>query len=322
MFRRHSVFLPLTALFFSSFSLLEAQTVSTTPVGYRTDAIPAGNTAYAPSFVHADTYVGTITSLTESGANTIVDCADFSGNAAGSLDQGSLYPAYYLEITQSGDKEGYIFDIISNTTSGVTVSGLLSSGFSLAGTESVTIRKHMTVGDVFTSATSSLTAYSDSVKLFNGDGTISVLYWDGSQWTPDFANNHSTKPVYPGAGFLTSFASSVDLTVNGHVKTTKTKVPVYAGLVNLVGCMAPSDSDVDGFNGTASLQAYSDSVKVVSQDGNFSTQGTYYSDGSVMTRDFATNHGAESFTGHNAALFSVGSDSYITCNAGYESGED
>ena len=312
-------YFPLVLLTIASPGLLQAHTVSTAPVGYRTNTIPAGNTAYAPSFVHADSFVSNISSLTESGTNTIVTLSDATLTAS-AYNEGSSYPAYYLEITQSGDKEGYVFDIISNTASSVTVSSLLSSGFSLAGTESVVIRKHMTVGDVFSGSTDSLTAYSDSVKFFNDDGSITTLYWDGLQWTPDFSTNHSAKPVYPGEGFLTSFAGSVNLTVSGHVKTTKTRVPVYAGLVNLVGSMAPSDSDIDCFNCQSTFQAYSDSLKVVSQDGNFSTQGTYYSDGSAMTRDFATNHGAESFSGHNAALFSVGSDTYIICDEGYTGG--
>ena len=321
MSKKPTTLISVAILLMASFGLLQAQTVSTTPVGYRTDTIPAGNTAYAPSFVNADTYAGTITLLNESGPNTIVTCADFSAITAGSLDEGTLYPAYYLEITESGNKEGYVFDIISNTTTGVTVSGLLSSDFSLTGTESIVIRKHLTLNDVFASATSSFTAYSDSVKFFNDDSTISVLYWDGTKWTPDFSANHSTKPIYPGEGFLTSFASSVPVTISGHVKTTKTKIPIFAGLVNLVGCMAPSDSNFNSFDTINAFQAYSDSIKKVSRDGNFSNQGTYYTDGNKMTRNFSDNHGSETFIGSSAALFSVGSDMYITCNEAFIVGQ-
>ena len=123
--------------------------------------------------------------------------------------------------------------------------------------------------------------------------------------------------LFIGEGFLTSFASSVSLTINGHVKTTKTKVPVHAGLVNLVGCLAPSDTTVDGLNATSSLVPYSDTVRVVSQDGNFTTQSTYYTDGSMMTKDFATNSGSDSFVGHNSALLSAGSNTYITLPAAF-----
>ena len=306
----------------SSVSLLTAQTVSTTPVGYRTDTIPAGNIPYAPSFVHADTFNGQISSLSEAGGLTTVTFTE-STLTATALDEGTFYPAYYLEVTETGAYEGYSFDIISNTASTVTVSGLLSSGFglsssqTLAGTESVAIRKHMTVGDIFSDATSALTAYSDTVKFFNDDNTITLLYWDGTMWTPDFSANHTNKPIYPGEGFLTSFAGSVSLTTNGHVKTTKTKVPVKAGLVNLVGSLAPSDTTVDGLNAVSALVPYSDSVRVVSQDGNFTTQKTYYTDGSQMTTNFTGNDGSDVLQGHNSALFSAGSNTYITLPAAF-----
>ncbi len=311
-----------TLLAFLSVTSVNGQSVSTTPVGYRTDTIPAGSTAYAPSFVHTDTFVGQISSLSESGGNTVVTLTE-SSLTASALDEGSIYPAYYLEVTETGSKEGYVFDIISNTASSVTVSGLLASGFgldgneTLSGSETIVIRKHMTVADIFAGSTGSLVAYSDSVKLFNDDSSITLLYWDGTMWTPNFVADHSYKPIYPGEGFLTSFASSVSLTINGHVKTTKTKVPVVAGLVNLVGNLAPSDTDINGFNANTTLQAYSDSVKIVSQDGSFTTQNTYYTTGSVMTHDFSTDHGGDSVTGHNAALFSVGSSAYITLPAAY-----
>lgn len=300
----------------TSINFLSAQNVSTSPVGYRTDTIPAGNMPYAPSFVHADAFAGTISGLAESGGNTVVSLAG-AALTTSTYDEGSNFPAYYLEITESGSSEGYSFDIISNTADSVTVKGLLSSSFSLAGTENVVVRKHMTIGDIFSGSTASLTSYSDSVKIFNSDNTITLLYWDGSVWTPDFANDRSLKPIYPGRGFLTSFAGSVELTVDGNVKTTKTKVPVYAGQVNLIGTLAPSDTDIDGFNAITTLQAYSDSIKVVSLDGTFSTQGTYYTDGSQMTRDFSSDHGTESIEGHSSALLSAGSNFYLTLPAAY-----
>ena len=313
-------YIPLVLPVLTSLGLLQAQTVSTTPVGYRTDTIPAGNNPYAPTFVHADSFVSNISSLTESGTNTIVTLSDATLTAS-AYDEGSSYPAYYLEITEEGTNEGYVFDIVSNTTNTVTVSGLLtsgsallSSGFSLTGTESVAIRKHMTLSDLFTGATG--LSLADSLKFFKSNGTYMQYFWDGSKWTSDFVADDSSCVIYPGTGFIGVFSQSVTLTSTGHVKSTKTKVPLYSGAINFVSPLAPSDTTIGGHQATDTLDL-AESIKVFNQDGSLSTKGEYFYDGSKMTKDFTNDHSSDSFKGHNASLVTVGSDKYITFPAAY-----
>lgn len=303
----------LATLLLGSFGLLQAQTVSTTPVGYRTDTIPAGNNPYAPTFVHADSFAGSMSSLSESGSNTIITL-DNATLTASAFDEGSTYPNYYLEITQSGSTEGYLFDIVSNSTTTVTVSGLLASGFSLAGTESVVIRKHMTIGDLFSGATG--LNLSDTLKFFNSNGTSTQFFWDGSKWSSNFVNDDTNRVIYPGTGFIGVFSQNVLLTSTGHVKTTKTKVPLYGGAINFVSPLAPSNTTIGGHNATEAL-ALSESIMVFNQDGSLSTKGQYFYDGSKMTKDFVNDHASDGFNGHNASLISVGSDKYITFPAAY-----
>lgn len=295
-------------------SVLSAQTVSTDPVGYRTDTINAGNVAFAPTFVNANSAVSSISGLSENGGNTTISLSNAS-LSVGAYDESSAFSLYYIEIT-SGANEGYVFDIISNTASDVVVEGNLSTDFGISN-ESVAIRKHLTIKDIFAGSESALAAYSDSVKFFNDDGSTTVYYWIGTSWSSDFFTNHDDKPVYPGNGFIATFGSNVELTVSGTVKTTATKVPVYAGLINFIASMQPSDTDVGSLNGVAAFAAYSDSMKKFSSDGSLTPGKTYYSIGTSMSSDFFTNEDSDAVDGASAMLVAVGSDMYMTLPAAY-----
>ena len=293
---------------------IAAETVSTDPVGYRSTALPSGNIPFAPSFVHANSYnaqTGGIVENAESSTVTLVDGA----MSVGVYDEGATYPVYYLEITEVGSDQGYVFDVISNTATTVTVAGLLTSDFSLSGDETVAIRKHMTIGDVFQGA--ALQAYADSVQFYNEDGSTSQFFWDGLMWTPDFAANHSDRPVYPGHGFMVTLAAPSNLTLTGTVKTTATKVPVYAGVINFIASLAPSDAIIGELGFVSVLQAYADSVKMFSQDGMLSTDGLYYSDGIKMTKDFSSDNGSDEIKGDNSFLVTVSGNKYITLPPAY-----
>ena len=295
-------------------SLASAQSSATTnPVGYRTDTIPAGNTPYAPSFVHEDAYAGQMSALVESAGNTTVTILN-GAMTADAFNEGATFPAYYLEITEPGSDQGYVFDVISNTADEVVVAGLLSSGFFLSGDETIAIRKHLTLGDIFDGAKGLSPA--DSIKLFNDDGATSQFFWDGAQWTADFVNDDSVLPIYPGTGFMATFSSSVTITITGTVKTTDTKVPLYAGVINFISALAPSDTTVDGLNATASLDL-SESIKVFSQDGSLAVSAEYFYDGAQMTKDFVNDGGGDGLVGSNSFLVTVGADKYLSIPAAY-----
>jgi hypothetical protein len=143
----------------------------------------------------------------------------------------------------------------------------MSTDFSLDGDETIAIRKHMTIGDIFEGSTGQLQAFADSVKIFADDGSTSSLFWDGVKWTADFVSDNSARPVYPGNGFIAAFGGSVDVTLTGSVKATATKVPVYAGVLNFVTAIAPSDTTVGDLDLVSVLVPFSENIKVLSQDG-------------------------------------------------------
>lgn len=292
-------------------------TTYTTPSGYTSSTIPAGNNPFAPGLTHDDTHSATMIGIVESGTDTTISFAPSSFTAA-EFDAGTLYPLYYLEITDPGaaGNQGYVFDVLSNTDFKIVVPVRLGTDFGLSGTEQITVRKHMTVGDLFESATG-LAAFSDSVKFFHDDNTTTSLFWDGTNWTPDFATDHSTFPIYPGSGFLTVFGGEVNVTVFGAVKTTPTKVPVYGGAINFVSGLTPVDTTVGDLNLVPSLAPFSENIKMFNQDGTLSELASYFTDGLVMTKDFATDHGADPVSNSDSFLLNVGSDKYWTVPAAY-----
>ena len=296
-------------------SSASAQTTATTdPVGAKQVTIPAGNYPFSPVFVHANSFVGDISGLSESSGKTtvVLSGASFSPDE---FAQGS-FVRYYLEITSvPGDSslEGYGFDIATNSSSAVTVYGLLDSGFGIPSGSSVVIRKHMTISDVFENAEASLTAFGDSVKFFNDDGSSISLFYTGNAWSSDFSTDESDFPVYPGSGFLTVFSSEISFSPTGSVKTTKTKIPVYAGALNFVGSLAPQDTIAGDLGYQQSFLPFGDSAKLFTLDGNLGNITSLFaiSDSTVST-DFSTSANDMPIEGETSRLVSVGSDKYLT----------
>lgn len=295
-----------------------AAVADTVPVGFNTISVTAGNNPIAPTFVHPDSVATVASAFVENPgageteitlANVILTTNEFGPSAA--------FPAYYLEITEAGSNQGYAFDIVSNTATKVTVTGLLTTDFSLSGTESIAIRKHMTIGDLFSASTSSLTAFSDSVKFFNSDGSTTSLFWDGTKWTSDTVADDSASPIYPGEGFLTVFGSAVDIVTTGTVKTTQSKVPVFASQLNLVAGVKPVDTTVGALGLVATLDIGSENIKVFQQNGSLAEDASYFTDGNVVTKDFVHDHGTDSIAGSSAFLLNVSSDKYWTAPAPY-----
>ena len=208
-------------------------------VGYNKISAPLGSSFQSFNFVNQSAYKGSIGSV--SGATLSLNgmsgvSADQWGTTDGLPDgEPAGIPQYYLEVT-SGEFAGYNFDIVSNTTSQVTLDSAPPSGVLGA---SVEVRRHITLGQIAIGS-SGLTSNVDSATIFNPDGSQLDVSWDGTNWID--LNNFvygDLYVIYPGTGFVLNTASQVNLNNTGLVKKTPTVVPVFPGAVNLVSTMKP-----------------------------------------------------------------------------------
>jgi hypothetical protein len=64
------------------------------------------------------------------------------------------------------------------------------------------------------------------------------------------------------------------------VQTVNTAVPLYGGIVNLVGNQVPGSSvKIQSLGITSVLAPYSDAISTYQTNGNFGTDSVYFSDG-------------------------------------------
>jgi len=246
-----------------------AQTVSTPVVGFNKLTFPAGNSAHTASFIKANVFQGTASSKT---ANSLTA----SSASFGSLGPVSGLSTHYVKIT-SGALQGYVFDILSNTSTSVTVDGSLAAA---EATPSFVIRPHVKASDLFKNNTS-LSIGSDTLTLFNANGTSTVLLWVGSDsstgWVDPVSEAEVDAVVYPGQGFILTAVTGGTFNYQGIVETTPTVIPLFAGAVNLVSPANPS-------TGSKSLQLLglgdnmavgSDTVEFWSTNGSLASSGVY-----------------------------------------------
>ncbi|MEK7953505.1 hypothetical protein [Luteolibacter soli] len=281
-----------TTLLGALFAFGVANAATTTPVGYYAyDGIGGGNICI-PSFVNPAAFSGALTAA--SGATLTVAANSLTANA---YNQGAVYKKFYAEIT-SGPNAGVVLDIVSNTTNVVTL-GFNISGLGLTGTETITIRPHVTLKSFLSSAEASLNAFSDSATFY-ANGTFQTYYYGGdggTGWSSDFATaDGSDRPVPPGTGFVLGLAANVRLTITGEVKAPDTFVQLVGGVVNIVGPVNPLVGDSVNLSNTGfeRLAAFSDSVTIY-QPGPLSVFKTYYpiygpfpGDPGVLSDDFST----------------------------------
>ena len=240
-------------------------------VGYSKVTAPSGTVTIVPGFVKAAKFSGT--------ASVSGQSFSVSGFSAGSLNPSVFsdrpnYPTHYIEIT-SGTYEGYSFDILSNTASSVTASGVPSA---LTGQNvSVAVRAHVTLDDI---ASPTMADYSDAVNLVNPDGTATTRFYASGSWVAeDYSSPAGHTVIYPGQAVSLS-SGGVTLTTTGVVKSTKTAVPLYAAAVNFVGPLSPSGgTKMDVLQIAPYLAPYADGFNAFASDGNMTTVATYYSDG-------------------------------------------
>ena len=270
----------LAAVLALSGAQAQTSTATSEVLGYCQVAIPTGGRAVGPVFVKSAQYSG---SALVSAPNSFA----VSGLTAGAFQPTTFsdgrpnYPKYYAQIT-SGVNEGYCFDILSNTATSVVVNGDLSA---LNGqTVSIAIRPHVTLGDL-ASASSGLTAYSDSITFYRTNSLkASYYYTSGGIVAEDYSTPADQVPVYPGTGVVLASSGAASFTFSGQVTPTKTVVPVYYGETLLCPMNPQGGQPMSAMNLVPVLDAYSDTVSLFSLSGNLGIT-SFYSDGTGLLDD-------------------------------------
>lgn len=291
----------LSALLLCSFQFCNA-TVSNV-LGVSKLTIPAGNVPIASAYVHPKELGFSVDGAALSVDELTIDLPSAS-IVAGDYNE-SVYPLYYVEVTESGSYEGMYFDVISNTASSITIktwTAATDPTQPIGANTTVILRKHMTIDDFFSDAESQFSAFTEVLKFILPDGGSITVFWDGAKWTMDSVNDDGTMPIYPGQGFLVGFPVARTFNVIGEVKSTPTQVPVYPGSNNFVGTFSPIDESFNSLNTFAWMDPFLDVFKLFAVDGSLATTGTFFSDGSKVTSDGASDDGDEVLGAHSAFL--------------------
>lgn len=294
-------------------SIVSAQTVSTPIVGFSKVTVPSGTRGVVPGFVKAAKFNGSgiVNSQTVAASGLAVNALAPTQVGTGAPD----FPTHYMEIV-SGPLEGYSFDVLSNTSSSITVSGLPSS--LNASTINYVIRPHLTLGDIDSTNLPDgnvvLNIYNDPTKPAN-----TYLYDSAGNWYDGSGNyimNHAV--IYPGTGVsLYNSASTFTINFTGQVKPTKTVVPVYSqATYNLVGPMNPSESTT--FSQWAAPLPSDTIANILSSSGDNQVLLTLLTDtGSTSLYDGSGNPiSSANIQGQNAFLMgAMTGDGYVTFNS-------
>lgn len=289
------VLLPILAVGCVGDSMVAATSEGTTVVvGCSRIDLPAGGRVVTPVFVKSSVYTGNgIVSGKTIGA------AGLTPNALQptTFADRPNYPTHYLEIT-SGTYAGYSYDVSSNSSGSVTLYDFPAE--LNAQTVSLTIRPHITLGDI-AAGVSGLVDYADILTLYKSGNRQSSYYYI----YPGFVGDDYSTPadhvvVYPGTAVLFNNGGPANITLNGQVKTTPTVVPIYSG-VSLVGPLDPQGgAPLTSMNLAAVMEPYSGVGSILSTTGNL-TGGSFYSDGiSPLDENY------EPFSSATAPLLSIG----------------
>jgi hypothetical protein len=284
-----------------------ATTVTSDIVGYYKQSFPAGGSLQTVGLVKASVFAGSATSIT--GPTLVCPSSSWTPNQFAPV---AGLPTHYVEIT-SGSQTGYLFDIVSNTASSVTVGDSSIAG--AGGNAAFLIRPHTRLSEALQSATN-LVDYSDQVTVYHADGTNISFLRDSSTtsgWLDAGTFSESDDIIYPSQGFVLTTSSAGELTQTGTVKSTPTVVPLYAGQVNIVSLSNPGgiNKDIQLVGLGTNLIDYADQVATYSTDGTLATTSALLyggsTDGWLDAGTFATATGVN-VTGLNPIIVSVTSD--------------
>lgn len=258
-------------------AFLHAQTTNySSIVGYSKVNVSAGGGVVAPVFVKPAVFTGSST----------ISGQTFSGQFTSSLNPTSFtdrpnYPTHYVEIT-SGVNEGVSFDVISAGPAGITTSGV-PTGLNGA-TVSIVVRPHVTLGDI-AAASSGLADFSDAITVYRENNQkSSYIYTTSGVVGDDYSTPSDNVIIYPGYAVLFNTIGNSTFTLQGEVKTTKTKVPLFAGETLIAPVDPQGGKKVSQLNLAGALEGYTDAISLVSTTGNLGLS-SFYSDGTTDMLD-------------------------------------
>lgn len=310
-----------TKLFLSIFAtaaaigFAQAQTATTTPVGYYEFDAKAGGNIFVPGLIESPVFAGAISAA---GTNTLTVATD--AIAANAFNEGAVFATHYVEITQAGSNQGVVIDIVSNTNSVITLASDISA-LSLVGTETIAVRPHVTLASAFAAAEANLAAFSDNATFYNPDGTGETYYFIASgEWSSNLVDNDgAARPIPPGTGVIFFTGADAALTIVGEVKSSDVVVQIAGnGVINIVGPVNPlvGDSALIKDLGFADMVPYGDNITIY-PPGNLETAvNTYYAlgDGTVSTDLINPSNDTFSFT--KGAIFNAGTDTAFKVKSG------
>jgi hypothetical protein len=291
-------------------------------VGFSALSVPSGFAFVVPTLVNSSVFQGQAAISSDGLTITPTTAPSWTVGAYNATSFASPtpnYPKFYAEIV-SGANEGLILDISSNSATALTMVSAVTPAGLRGTTVQIAIREHMTLNKIVQGATG-LSGFSDSANVFNANGSTSTRFYDGAgSWlAEDFATPAGHTVIYPGTGFAFTATTPVSFNFMGEVKPTKTKVTLYAASTNIVGALNPaSATPFYGNSISTSLAAYADGINNFSTDGQLTTVGTYFSDGSVML-DAGFSPLAPTATDamplNRGVVVSVGTDTVWTVNS-------
>ena len=289
-----------------------SQTVSTPVVGFENRAFVAGTSSHGVGFVQAASFQGSASEVTASGLS--IATSSFTANQF--APSGDL-PSFYIQIT-SGSQSGLVVDIISNTSSTISVAnGDLSS---VSGsTPTFVVRPHLKASTLF-AGSSGLEDFADTLNLFNSDGSTTSIVRDSSSptgWTNPDTLASVDAIIYPGQGFLLNTSGAGNFTATGIVNPSGTIVPLFAGKVNLVSLSNPSNSkNLQSIGLGNGLEAFADTVGTFSTDGQLAQTGSFLwagsSDGGFVNPDTLASISGVSISGTAGILVNTTFDTAWT----------
>ncbi len=222
-------------------SVFAAQEVTTPPVGFITLTVKgttanAGNDALSVlglGMVNPVEFQGQVSSVTGSTLN-------FTGTPLTGLTYG---PAYYVEVVQTGSSlEGAAVDIVSNTASTI----VLAQPLTLAANESIVVRKHQTVTDVFGADTTLKLGTTDAVVVFDAS-TQSSTFYNYSTRSKTWSGGSGVIGPDEGVLVISKTAADASIKLVGSVRTNRASLSVFQGL-NVIGNPFPAEIPIASIN--------------------------------------------------------------------------
>jgi len=258
---------------------------------YRFEFEPNRGNLFSPALLRAKEaqaqatgYTANANQLTINFSGTPFSGKDFSLDDNGTpSDPADDFAGYLFQVTdtaeETGNGEGLIFDVVSNTDSSLTVELPDEDDIPFPLGQNLTgcVRKHVNVGDLFPAEAN--VQQGDSVTIFD-DGNLQELIFGGGNWNyfPEggIANN---EVIPPGGGMLVRIVGDVKraLTVgfNG-INFVQQDSPILVSLApnksKLVGAMNPivnTDDDVLSLGFENVLAGSSEFLLTFTSSGNF-----------------------------------------------------